>query len=200
MRHVFVRVGTVIALSCLQCCYSTREFEGDGTITHIDSAWCEYAIELPSIDAGSKGVYEFEFGGCPPKTLHVGLVLADRKRDEPALTQLSAVVSARLLEADSAGMAATVFELEGPLVNDRTVVPHWFGSATFILPPSQGFEEADRAASWSYGAGWYRFRPNSRYKLRLETKVTSAESHGPIWLTPLIWGGGLMQPVGLAQN
>lgn len=185
---------------CLQGCYSIREFDGDGTITHIDSAWCEYAIELPSIDGSSNGVYEFEFGGCPPKTLHVELVLADRERDEPALAQLSAIVSARLTETDSSGLAATVFELEGPLVNDRTAVPHWFGSATFILPPSQGFDEADRAAAWSYGVGWYQFRPNSRYELRLETRVSSAESHDPIWLTPLISGGGLMQPIGLAQN
>lgn len=192
--------GLGLAALWLCGCYSTRQFKGDGAMTHVDSAWCEYAIEFPPINAMTGGESVFEFTGCPRKTLHVELFLADRAGHERLLDAAGASVKALLVEITRSGDERVVFELDGPLVNDQTAFHDWFGGSPFMLPPSFAHSESARRAAWSYGVGWYRFDPRSTYRLCLSTSVESEPAPEAVWLTPLMWGGGLMQPVNLAQN
>ncbi len=188
-----------LAAALLTGCYSVSRYSGDGQITRIDSAWCKYIVEFPPIESSVGGEHEFRFSGCPNKTLYFELVLADRTQ-EPSLDEHSARAFVRLTSSDASGAQTVLFEQDGPLVNDRSPDSQWFGGSPFVLPPSWEYSEPARRAAWAYGAHWIRFNPRSTYTLTISVRTDRAGDGPPVMLTPIIWGGGFMQPENLASN
>lgn len=199
------------ALWCLLSsngCYSVQQYRGDGTATNVDSAFCKYAFELPAVSTQANEPMEFHFEGLPNATLSVCLVLLD-KDDERILSERGVSCALQLTEVDRSGKRSTLISVDGPLVNERGPMAQWLGGSPFLLPPSVWPPGQDRAAyeskrqeAWVYSTWWVRTSREASYTMRVSFESLPHEEHEEsvenVELIPLLWGGGFLQPKGLA--
>lgn len=209
-RFSSARSGLVpaVALCCLLPsigCYSVQEYRGDGTATNVDSAFCKYAFELPAVSTQATEPVEFHFEGLPNATLSVCLVLLD-KDDERILSEQGVSCALQLTEVDHSGKRSTLISVDGPLVNERGPMAQWLGGSPFLLPPSVWPPGQDRAAyeskrqeAWVFSTWWVRTSREASYTMRVSFEnVPHEEPVEDVRLIPLLWGGGFLQPKGLA--
>lgn len=203
-------LASAAALCCLLSsigCYSIERYRGDGTATNVDSAFCKYAFEFPAVSTQSTEPVEFRFEGLPDATLSVCLVLLD-KDDEHILSARRVSCALRLIEVDRSGKRRVLVDADGLLVNERGPTEQWLGGSPFLLPPSKWSPEESRdeyelkrQAAWEYSTWWIRTSRGATYTMRVSFNSSPhQEPVEDVQLIPLLWGGGLLQPKGLAQD
>jgi hypothetical protein len=153
--------------------YSVRDYSGDGRITDSGFwSYPRYRIELPQIQIEPRSAYRFTFKGAPPEDCGFGLSLTDPGQRRALQAARDKITLGVKLEDDSGRV----------LFDVRTPLSKWI-------------------ESWSQGDSFYwhercrecALTPHDTYILTVSVE-SSARDLGPIYLTPILKGGGFETP------